>query len=126
MPRKAWGAISSMAVAEPASMLVLLAQELLPLDNVHCGAFPAGTCDNNAVAVAVNAASAQGLISAAAAGNSGNKAALSAPACASRAVAVGAVYSTDTSTSGICASQGIQKDKVTCFSNRWDFTTASW
>jgi hypothetical protein len=95
----------------------------LPI-GVCAGVLPAGTCDDNTLAVAVNAAAGWGLVSAAAAGNSGNKAKIIAPACASKAVAVGAVYSTDTSASAICEGQGIQKDKVTCFSNRWAFATA--
>jgi hypothetical protein len=95
---------------------------LLPPDIVHADVLPAGTCDDNTLAVAVNAAAGWGLVSAAAAGNSGDKAKILSPACASKAVAVGAVYSTDATAVGICQGKGIQKDKVTCFSNRWVFS----
>lgn len=94
---------------------------LLPPDIVHADVLPAGTCDDNTLAVSVNAAAGWGLISAAAAGNSGDKAKILSPACASKAVAVGAVYSTDATAVGICQGKGIQMDKVTCFSNRWAF-----
>ena len=84
---------------------------------------PAGTCDTNTLAVAVNAAADFGLVSVAASGNEGKKTTIIAPACASKAVAVGAVYSAPVPSASFggaanCEDRNADKDTVVCFSNR--------
>ncbi|MFQ5495644.1 MAG: S8 family serine peptidase, partial [Phycisphaerae bacterium] len=96
------------------------------------GAF-SGNCDSDSAAVAVNNAVANGVVVVASAGNEGNANAMGTPACASGAIAVGAVYdnnfpncedtqssfnwclnSTCTST---CLDNNISVDDLVCFSN---------
>lgn len=77
-------------------------------------------CDTNALAASVNTAYDFGIMTTAAAGNEGKKTAVLVPACATRAVAVGAVYSTTAPSVGfsVCSDTDIVPDKVCCFSNR--------
>lgn len=77
-------------------------------------------CDTNVLAVAVNTAYDFGIMSTAAAGNEAKKSAVLVPACATRAVAVGAVYSTTAPSVryDVCSDTNLVPDKVCCFSNR--------
>jgi hypothetical protein len=81
----------------------------------------AGPCDTDPLAVAVNSAYDQGLISAAAAGNEAQTNSLIIPACASKAVSVGAVHPVagDPVQYQVCNDvNSMQPDTVACFSNR--------
>jgi hypothetical protein len=81
----------------------------------------AGACDDNALAIAVNTAYAQGVLSAAASGNEAQVSSMIIPACASKAVSVGAVYSKEglAGSYEICTDNVPAADIVACFSNRW-------
>lgn len=83
------------------------------------GESTANACDGNVLSVAINTAYDFGVLSTAAAGNEAKKNAVLVPACATRAVAVGAVYSTTTpgASYGVCSDSNIVPDKVCCFSN---------
>lgn len=80
-----------------------------------------GACDSNTLAAAVNTAYNAGILSAAAAGNSAESDALIIPACASKAVSVGAVYSEQDEGFAYddCTDTVVQPDTIACFSNRW-------
>ena len=81
----------------------------------------AGPCDSSPLSVAVNTAFEAGLVSPVAAGNDGLKDELSLPACASKAVSVGAIYSdpTDLTSYDPCTDPAFPPaDTVACFSNR--------
>jgi hypothetical protein len=86
-----------------------------------CAVCCAGNCDDQPLAVAINSATAQGIISAAASGNDAESNSLIIPACASTAVSVGAVYPEtvgDAEEYAVCSDGAPQPDKVACFSNR--------
>lgn len=89
-------------------------------------------CDNDTdgqpIALAIATAWSAGIMSVVAAGNDGDSNGLSIPACASKAVSVGAIYSVDVSGSlswytnedktQSCTDKSPRVDTVTCFSNR--------
>jgi hypothetical protein len=86
-----------------------------------CAACCAGNCDSQPLAVAINSATAQGIICAAASGNEAHSDALIIPACASKAVSVGAVYPETVGPAGqysVCSDDLPQPDNIACFSNR--------
>lgn len=85
---------------------------------MHC--VSTGSCDDQPLAVAINAAYAQGVVSAAAAGNEANTDALIIPACASKAVSVGAVHAVAGKpvAYSVCTDTVAEPDSVACFSNR--------
>ncbi len=95
----------------------------------------AGVCDSDSSAIAVNNAEAAGVVVVAAAGNEANANALGSPACASGAIAVGAVFDNDfpncenaqssfswcgnaACTTTLCTDTNITVDSLICFSNR--------
>jgi subtilisin family serine protease len=95
----------------------------------------AGVCDGDSSAIAVNNAVSNGVVVIAAAGNEANANALGSPACASGAVAVGAVFDNDfpncenpqssfswcgnaACTTTLCTDTNITVDSLICFSNR--------
>lgn len=91
----------------------------------------AGTCDTEAVAVAITTAWSAGLMSVVASGNQGQTNGMPAPACAPKAVSVGAVYAVPSdgseswctqSKSGACTKSCTDDnpvaDSVPCFTNR--------
>ncbi len=97
----------------------------------------AGTCDGDSSAIAVNNAEANGVVVVAAAGNEANANAMGSPACASGAIAVGAVFDNDfpncenpessfawcgnaSCTTTLCTDTNITLDSLICFSNRSD------
>ena len=78
-------------------------------------------------AVALDAAAAAGLAVFVASGNEAHSNGLSAPACLSSAVSVGAVHSTRQTTvdwGGFCTDAKIEPDNVVCFSNSTTRTVA--
>lgn len=79
-----------------------------------------GACDDQPLAVAINTAYDQGIISAAAAGNEAATDSLIIPACASKAVSVGAVHAVvgQPVSYSVCRDTTAQPDSVACFSNR--------
>jgi subtilisin family serine protease len=83
----------------------------------------AGTCDSaasftSAFATAVNTLRGRGALLFAASGNNGSSSQITAPACIGNAIAVGAVYKTDTGTISFgCTDATTAADRVTCFSN---------
>jgi sugar (pentulose or hexulose) kinase len=95
-----------------------------------CAACCAEACDDDPLSVVIATAWSSGIISAVASGNEGWSDRMSYPACATKSVSVGAVYSIDaptdeswtldrgTSTS-TCTDVMPPKDTVMCFSNRW-------
>lgn len=85
-----------------------------------CVCATAAACDAEPLAAAVNSVYDAGILSAAAAGNAANSSALLLPACASKAVSVGAVFfKTDTSAGfSVCSDAPAVEDNVVCFSNR--------
>jgi len=80
-------------------------------------------CDNSVYASAFRRARNAGVIPVVAAGNEGYKDALSAPACVSSAISVGAVYDADVGglDYGDCNDKTTRVDQVTCFSNSASF-----
>ncbi len=86
-----------------------------------------GTCDWDAISQAVNASTALGVTHAVASGNDGAIHGIGSPACARRAIAVGAVYDTNLSSASWCANAdcseilctdtNTQPDTMVCFSN---------
>jgi len=90
-----------------------------------------GTCDNDSLARAVNASVDAGVVNVIAAGNDGEPAAISSPACARRAITVAATYDAprddtpwcfeydilERCTRG-CTDTNIVADTWVCFSNR--------
>jgi len=76
-------------------------------------------CDSHVLAAAVNTAYDAGILSAAAAGNAANANALIIPACASKAVSVGAVYTAvqEAVYYDACTDAAVRPDTVACFSN---------
>jgi hypothetical protein len=99
-------------------------------DASSCRSVCAGkSCDDWGPSEACNKAADAGITCVAASGNSGNKAAILMPACASKVVAVGAVYGQDVTSAGwttdptttpkqTCTDRNAKPDTVTCFSNR--------
>ncbi|MFQ5494953.1 MAG: S8 family serine peptidase [Phycisphaerae bacterium] len=98
--------------------------------------FP-GACDSDSSAMAVNNAVANGVVVVASAGNEANTNSLGSPACASGAIAVGAVFDNDfpncedpepsfswcgnaQCTTTLCTDTNITVDSLICFSNRSD------
>ncbi len=96
-----------------------------------------GVCDSDSSAIAVNNAVAAGVVVVAAAGNEANANAMGSPACASGAIAVGAVFDNDfpncenpessfawcgnaACTVTLCTDTNITVDSLVCFSNRSD------
>lgn len=95
--------------------------------NMSLGGGSFGTvCDNNdstGTAPVVNAAAAQGVLVVTSSGNEGNSNAVGTPACASGAMAIGAVYDADVGRQnwiGTCTDRKTAADKIICFSNNWD------
>jgi subtilisin family serine protease len=84
------------------------------------GAFR-GNCDAQepALASAVQAASSAGILVFAASGNGASKSAMSAPACMTGAIAVGAVYDANIGPVQftVCGDRSTAADRVTCYSN---------
>jgi subtilisin family serine protease len=80
-----------------------------------------GSCDSSepALASAVNAATNAGILVFAASGNGAQKSAMSAPACLSGAISVGAVYDANIGSTRfqICSDRTTAPDRVTCYSN---------
>lgn len=72
------------------------------------------------IAIALNSAYDAGIFSATASGNEGKTNAVLLPACASKAVSVGAVYYKSEASSGyrVCSDAPVVEDAVVCFSNR--------
>ncbi len=102
------------------------------------GAF-AGNCDSDTAAIAANNAVAAGVVFVSSAGNEGNANAMGTPACASGAIAVGAVYDDNfpncydttedfvwclgnpcTPMARCTDSAPVLQDSLTCFSNQSD------
>jgi uncharacterized repeat protein (TIGR01451 family) len=84
----------------------------------------ASQCSNSVFAAPVQSLSNVGIISVAAAGNSGSKQGLSDPACVPGVVSVGAVYEANHGTLnwGICTDTSAA-DRVTCFSQSATYLT---
>jgi len=83
-----------------------------------------GDCDNadavtGGMAFVINALRAAGIPTFAAAGNAGTGGAMSAPACVSGAVSMGATYDADIGplSGGVCSEVSTAADQVACFSN---------
>jgi subtilisin family serine protease len=80
-----------------------------------------GACDSQepATARAVNGAVSSGMLVFAASGNSNTKSAMSAPACISNVISVGAVYDANLGSVrfSICSDTRTSADFVTCYSN---------
>ncbi len=95
------------------------------LDHGYCDAD--ADADTKGSAVAVDAATAAGIVVVAAAGNDAIPNQLSVPACVSSAVSVGAVYADnrtqlswcgdDACTTTLCTDQPVVPDGIVCFSN---------
>jgi subtilisin family serine protease len=95
------------------------------LDHGYCDAD--ADADTKGSAVAVDAATAAGIVVVAAAGNDAITNQLSVPACVSSAVSVGAVYADnrtqlswcgdDACTTTLCTDQPVVPDGIVCFSN---------
>ncbi len=96
-----------------------------------------GTCDGDSSAIAANNAVSNGVVVVASAGNEANANAMGSPACASGAIAVGAVFDNDfpncensqssfswcadaSCTTILCTDTNITVDALVCFSNRSD------
>jgi len=96
-----------------------------------------GVCDTDSSAIAVNNAVANGVVVVTAAGNEANANAMGSPACASGAIAVGAVFDNNfpncedpessfswcgnaACTVTLCTDTNITVDSLVCFSNRSD------
>lgn len=82
------------------------------------GAFD-DACDAYPVSLALAAARSAGVLASVAAGNDGHADAIAYPACASAALAVGAVYSRELGLVdyGTCSDAETALDQITCFSN---------
>jgi subtilisin family serine protease len=82
-------------------------------------------CPSLAMATALDELRKAGVVPAVATGNSGTTNAISYPACAPAAVAVGAVYDSNLGPMGFsgCSDGSTAADKVTCFSNSASFMT---
>lgn len=96
-------------------------EHAVPLLSMCAPVFAAGPCDSNPLAVAINAAYDQGILSAAASGNEAKSNALIIPACASKAVSVGAVHpeAGQAMSYSVCTDAAAPKtDDIACFSNR--------
>ena len=78
-----------------------------------------GDCDGDSEAVSLDAAAGNGVVSVVASGNENYSNAVGFPACAPRAIAVGAVYDANlgSKTWSACKDTTTAADKVTCFSN---------
>jgi subtilisin family serine protease len=79
--------------------------------------------DPTGTASAVNAAAANGVLVVSSAGNEKNHNAVGTPACASGSMAVGATYDANVGRMRFldCTDRKTRRDRITCFSNRWDF-----
>lgn len=91
------------------------------------GGLHPGSCDWDALSDAVNTSVDNGVVHVIAAGNEGQPNALGSPACASRAIAVGAVYDDslgtvswclDSTCNDFCTDANTAADDHACFSNR--------